>query len=103
MKMIEGGTVTNWGNQKLVKKINDLFMNSLCDQQYGGMYYVAEIASKVRWGNPTPKSENIEFELYCQAASLGHVLSLFKIALMYSCNDQDTSSASSTACTKCTC
>jgi hypothetical protein len=62
--------------------ISTIFEKSLCNEQYGGLHFIAYIARK-RQPDLSPELANIEFEMYCQAASFGHALSLFSLAKMY--------------------
>lgn len=111
--MVESGQMGSWADELTVKKANDVFINSLCDQQYGGMFYIADVDERHR-GEPTssyndgkPHNSDEEddrsrmlFELYCQSASLGYMLSYFKIALKYMKDDEDSKDKTSINCIK---
>ncbi len=47
-KMVESGEMGSWKDNAIVKKANEVFINSLCDQQYGGMFYIADIDERHR-------------------------------------------------------
>lgn len=72
--LIEAGHL----EKNLLNDCYQFFYKSLCDQQYGGLYYLAELENNYFHNL---KKEEV-FELLCWAASLGHPLAHFKVALM---------------------
>lgn len=82
--MVETGKLSSWKDDKVQNQALEVFTNSLCSHQYGGMYYVADVFERYREDRDISEdSERMLFELYSQAASLGYALAYFKVALLY--------------------
>lgn len=41
--MVESGEMGNWNDEEIMGKCKDMFVNSLGSQQFGGLYYLADL------------------------------------------------------------
>ena len=82
-KMVETGKLSSWKDEEVQNQALEVFTNSLCSHQYGGLFYAADVFQRFRdEGDITEDSQRMLFQLYSQAASLGYALAYFKIAML---------------------